>query len=93
MSHRLADLILIKVFGGWYEEQVLRSSQRSSAPEIREMLVMRLTMVLASATAVLALTAGGTAIAQTAQAENTPWIQMETTSVSPASAANRAKAC
>src|SRR6184192_1527268 len=43
---------------------------------------MRLTMILASATAVLALTAGGTAIAQTAQAENTPWIEMETTSVS-----------
>src|SRR5256885_625279 len=43
---------------------------------------MRLTMVLASATAVLALTAGGTGIAQTAQAENTPWIEMETTSVS-----------
>jgi len=42
---------------------------------------MRL-MTLASATAMLVFVASGPAVAQTAQAENMPWVEMESTSVS-----------
>jgi hypothetical protein len=57
------------------------SAGEISAPEAKEISIMRL-MPLSAAAMILGLASGAPAIAQTASAENMPWIELESTSVS-----------
>jgi outer membrane protein OmpA-like peptidoglycan-associated protein len=80
MLHRPPDKILIKIFAG-----LARSGRyfgdrhrRISDPEAKGICLMRFS-TLSSAALMLVVAGGAPALAQTA--ENTPWVELETTSV------------
>src|SRR5262249_16609990 len=83
MSPGPTDLILIKIFAGWYRGEgnlSQASAGEISAPEAKEISVMRL-MAPTAAASIAVFAGGAPAIAQTAQAEQMPSVEIESTSV------------